>query len=169
MKTVAVIDTTFARVPMGAIARSALRSTGGSFRIVRRTVPGIKDLPVAAVQCFAEGADLVMALGMPGKAEYDRTCAHEASQGLISVGVRVGRPIVEVFVFEGEASTDRTLRTLARNRTVEHAWNAYRLLYRPDDLTRTAGSGARQGFPDVGPAGSPPRNRGFENGIAKYA
>lgn len=169
MKTIGIVDTTFARVAMGSIAQSTLRSTGGNFRTVRRTVPGIKDLPAAVVQLFRQGADLVMALGMPGKAEYDRTCAHEASQGLISAAVQEGRPVIEVFVFEGEARSDKELKLLVRHRTEEHAWNAYRILFHPADLTRSAGTGARQGFADAGPAGSPSRKRGFRNGIAKYA
>ncbi|MCL4325190.1 MAG: riboflavin synthase [Candidatus Thermoplasmatota archaeon] len=169
MKTVGVVDTAFSRVNLGSIAARALRDTGGSIRIQRKTVPGIKDLPVASLTLFREGADLVMALGMPGRAEYDKVCAHEASQGLIAAGLKVERPIVEVFVFEGEVENDRDLSELARRRTEEHALNAYWMLFRPEELSHRAGTGARQGFPDAGPSGSHRRKRGFGNGIAKYA
>ena len=152
MRTIGVIDTTFARVDMGSIAVKALREQGAGFRVVRRTVPGIKDLPVACRQVFQqEGADLVIALGMPGKAEYDKVCAHEASLGLQFASVLSARPIVECFVFEDEAGDPVALEALARRRAEEHALNAFALLFRPHDLARQAGGGLRQGFPDVGP------------------
>lgn len=151
MKRIAVVDTTFARVDMAESAVATLRASGTGFRILRATVPGIKDLPVACRRMFhEERADLCLALGMPGKADYDRTCAHEASLGLIWVGVIEAKPIVECFVFEGEAATDRELDRLARRRAQEHALNAYQMLFRPNDLARSAGSGLRQGFPDAG-------------------
>ena len=153
MKRVGVVDTTFARVDMGAIAVRALEATTSHLKVLRRTGPGIKDLPVAARRLFAEGMDLVMALGMPGRAEYDRVCAHEASQGLMHVGILESRPVIEVFVFEGEASSPRELAFLARRRTEEHAENAYLMLFHPERLTERAGLGLRQGFPDAGPVG----------------
>jgi riboflavin synthase len=151
MKRIAVIDTTFARVDMGRYALEALRSAGTGFTLVRRTVPGIKDLPVACRKAMVEeGADLVLALGMPGAADYDRTCAHEASLGLQLAAVLECRPIVECFVFESEVSDPRDLEALARRRAEEHALNAYSMLFRPEDLVRRAGTGLRQGFPDAG-------------------
>ena len=151
MKRIGVVDTTFARVDMASAAVQELKASGTGFRIVRATVPGIKDLPVACRRLFRdEGVDLCLALGMPGKAEYDRTCAHEASLGLIYAGVLEGKPVVECFVFEGEAASDGELDLLARRRAREHALNAYRLLFRPNDLARRAGRGLRQGFPDAG-------------------
>ncbi len=151
MKRVGVVDTTFARVDMGSIAVRALETTTPHLKIVRRTVPGIKDLPVGARRLFGEGMDLVMALGMPGRAEYDRVCAHEASQGLMTVGILETRPVIEVFVFEGEANTPQELAYLARRRTEEHAENAYLMLFHPERLIGRAGLGLRQGFPDAGP------------------
>jgi riboflavin synthase len=160
MRTVGVVDTTFARVDMGSIAVRALKGYGAPWRLVRQTVPGIKDLPVACRRLFHDsGADLVMALGMPGKAEYDRTCAHEASQGLIQVAILERKPILEVFVFEGEARDDEELIFLARRRTEEHAENAYLMLFHPERLIARAGQGLRQGFADAGPAGTPSRRR----------
>lgn len=153
MKTVVVVDTTFSRVDMGTVAVKALKSLGSGFRVVRRTVPGIKDLPVACRRAIRDDrADLVMALGMPGKAEYDKVCAHEASQGIMQVGILETTPILEVFVFEGEAHDPRELDRLARRRAEEHAENAYLLLFHPDRLIDRAGTGQRQGFADAGPA-----------------
>src|SRR5579863_8003141 len=111
MKRIGIADTTFARVDMADAATRALQGAGHGFRIHRRTVPGIKDLPVACRQLFVhEHVDLCIALGMPGKAEYDKTCAHEASLGLMFAGVMEAKPIVECFVFEGEAGTPRSSR-----------------------------------------------------------
>lgn len=152
MKRIGVADTTFARVDMASAAVRTLKAQGTGFTVVRRTVPGIKDLPVACRRLFSEdGADLCLALGMPGKAEYDRTCAHEASLGLLFAGVLEGKPIVECFVFEGEADDARALDALARRRAEEHAANAYAMLFRPQTLARAAGGGLRQGFADAGP------------------
>lgn len=136
---------------MAAAAVRTLQGTGTGFRIVRRTVPGIKDLPVACRQLFVhDRADLCLAFGMPGKAEYDKTCAHEASLGLMYAGVLEAKPIVECFVFEAEAPAGRELEALATRRAEEHALNAYALLFRPQDLARRAAQGLRQGFRDVG-------------------
>ncbi len=150
MKRIGVVDTTFARVDMADYAVRALKSRGTGFKVVRDTVPGIKDLPVACRRLFLDGADLCLALGMPGKAEYDKTCAHEASLGLIFASVLEAKPVVECFVFEGEASGPKELHALARRRAEEHALNAYAMLFRPSELARHAGTGLRQGFPDVG-------------------
>ncbi len=151
MKKIGVVDTTFARVDMAEYAVRALKGRGTGFKVVRATVPGIKDLPVACRQLFLDGVDLCLALGMPGKAEYDKTCAHEASLGLMFTSVLAAKPVVECFVFEGEASGPKELATLARRRAEEHALNAYTMLFRPRDLARHAGEGLRQGFPDAGP------------------
>jgi len=151
VRKIGVVDTTFARVDMASYAVRALKGRGTGFKLLRATVPGIKDLPVACRQMFLDGADLCLALGMPGKAEYDKTCAHEASLGLMFTSVLAAKPVVECFVFEGEASGPKELATLARKRAEEHALNAYAMLFRPRDLARRAGEGLRQGFPDVGP------------------
>ena len=151
MKKIGVVDTTFARVDMASYAVRALQSRGTGFKVLRATVPGIKDLPVACRRMFQDGADLCLALGMPGAAEYDKTCAHEASLGLLFASVLEAKPVVECFVFEGEASGPRELHELAQRRAEEHALNAYSLLFRPRDLARHAGEGLRQGFVDAGP------------------
>lgn len=152
MKRIGVVDTTFSRTDMGLFAVDELKKTGTGFKIERRTVPGVKDLPVAAKKLFDEdGCDIVIALGMPGKEEIDKICAHEASTGLIQVQLMTNKHIVEVFVHEDEAKDEKELVRLAERRAREHAVNAYDLLFRPERLVRNAGKGLRQGFEDVGP------------------
>jgi riboflavin synthase len=152
VKKIGVADTTFARVDLARYAIRALGARGTGFRIVRRTVPGIKDLPVACRQLFVDDeVDLCLAFGMPGKAAYDKTCAHEASLGMMFAGVLAAKPIVECFVFEDEADGPKELEELARRRAEEHGLNAYALLFRPQDLERHRGEGLRQGFADAGP------------------
>ena len=149
---IGVVDTTFARVNMGSIAVDELKKHA-SVGIERVTVPGIKDLPVACKKLIEERkCDIVMALGMPGGKEKDRMCAHEASMGLITCQLMTNTHIVEVFVHEDEAKDDRELAWLAESRTREHAENAIKMVLHPKELTRQAGTGQRQGFPDAGPA-----------------
>lgn len=47
MKIIGIADTTFARYDMGHSAIDELQHAGTGFKIVRCTVPGVKDLPVA--------------------------------------------------------------------------------------------------------------------------
>ena len=150
MKRIGIADTTFARSDMAKAAISAIKKEA-SVEIVRYTVPGIKDLPVAAKKLLEEEkCDIVIALGMPGAADKDKMCAHEASQGLITAQLMTNKHIIEVFVHEDEAPDDRTLGWLAERRSVEHAQNAIRLLFHPENLTRLAGTGQRQGYEDAG-------------------
>ena len=149
---IGIADTTFARVDMGKFAVNELRKHA-SISVERYTVPGVKDLPVACKILLEErGCDLVMALGMPGGAEKDRVCAHEASQGIIMAQLMTNKHIIEVFVHEDEAGDGRQLAWLAEQRTREHAVNAVKLLAAPRALAKEAGTGQRQGFPDAGPA-----------------
>jgi len=149
---IGVVDTTFARVNMGGFAVDELKKHA-SVGIERVTVPGIKDLPVACKKIIEERkCDIVMALGMPGGKEKDRMCAHEASMGLITCQLMTNTHIVEVFVHEDEAKDDHELAWLAESRTREHAVNAIKMVLHPKELTREAGTGQRQGFPDAGPA-----------------
>jgi riboflavin synthase len=152
VKRIGVVDTTFARVDMGGFAVDELKKTGTGFKVERRTVPGVKDLPVACKKVIEEtGCDIVIALGMPGKEEIDKVCAHEASTGLIQVQLLTNRHIVEVFVHEDEAKDAKELAWLAERRAREHAVNAYDLVFRPERLAKSAGKGLRQGREDVGP------------------
>ncbi|HIH36675.1 MAG TPA: riboflavin synthase [Methanocellales archaeon] len=145
-----IADTTFARVNMGAIAIEELKKNA-SIRTERYTVPGIKDLPVAAKKLIEEqGCDIVMALGMVGGMPIDKTCAHEASLGLIFVQLMTNKHVIEVFIHEDEAENDKTLAELVDKRTREHALNVIELLLKPKLLVKRAGMGERQGGIDAG-------------------
>lgn len=149
---IGIVDTTFARYDMGKSAIEELKAQGGGFGIIRRTVPGVKDLPVAAKKLIEEeGCELVIALGMPGPKPIDKQCAHEASMGLIQAQLITNKHIIEVFVHEDEAKDEKELAWLADRRAREHAVNAYQLLFKPELLKKNAGKGLRQGFEDVGP------------------
>jgi riboflavin synthase len=151
MKRIGIADTTFARCDMAKAAIRVLKKEA-SLDIVRYTVPGIKDLPVAAKKLLEEEkCEIVMALGMPGAAEKDKMCAHEASSGLITAQLMTNKHIIEVFVHEDEAADEPTLAWLAEQRAAEHAQNVIRLLFYPEKLTRLAGTGQRQGYEDAGP------------------
>jgi riboflavin synthase len=152
MKRIGLADTTFARFDMAKSAIDELNSQATGFEIVRYTVPGIKDLPVACKKLFTEkNCDIVMALGMPGPEPIDKQCAHEASLGLIHTQLMCNKHIIEVFVHEDEAKSSKELMWLADRRTREHALNVIELLFRPENLTKKAGKGLREGFEDVGP------------------
>jgi riboflavin synthase len=152
MRLIGIVDTTFARTDMGGAALDELGKLGTGFRTIRRTVPGIKDLPVAAKKLIEEEkCDIVIALGMPGSKPTDKQCAHEASTGLIAAQLMTNHHIIEVFVHEDEAADAKTLAWLMDKRAREHAANAYNLLFRPEVLVRNAGRGLRQGYEDVGP------------------
>jgi len=154
VKRIGVADTTFARVDMGGHTVDQLKRTGTGFKVERYTVPGVKDLPVAAKRLIEErGCDIVIALGMPGPEQIDKMCAHEASTGLIQVQLMTSKHVIEVFVHEDEAKDEKQLAWLAERRAREHAVNAFDLLFRPARLERNAGKGLRQGFDDAGPAG----------------
>ena len=151
MKIIGIVDTTFSRVDMGKAAIDELKNTGTGFRIERYTVPGVKDLPVACKKLFEEkNCDIVMALGMPGPKDIDKVCAHEASTGLIQVQILTNKHIIEVFVHMDEAKDEKELLLLAENRAREHAINTYDLIFRPERMTKNAGTGQRQGFADQG-------------------
>lgn len=150
MYRVGIVDTTFARYDMASVAMEELKNLC-TVRFERRTVPGIKNLPVECKRLLDEGCDVVMAFGMPGAAPIDKQCAHEASLGLIWVQLLTNKHVIEVFVFEDEASSDEELAELADRRAREHAVNLYRLLFKPEELTKLAGTGQREGLPDAGP------------------
>ncbi len=150
MKKVGVADTTFARYDLGAAAIDELRKNA-SVKIERYTVPGIKDLPVASKKLIEErGCDIVMALGMPGAADIDKQCAHEASTGIIAAQLLTSTHIIEVFVYEDEIKGEKELAWLADRRAREHAQNAIKMLFKPQEMEREAGMGKREGFEDAG-------------------
>ncbi len=152
MIKVGICDTTFARYDMGGAAIDEIKKHATGIKIIRRTVPGIKDLPVACKKLIEEeGCEMVMALGMPGPEDKDKVCAHEASTGLIQAQLMTNTHILEVFVHEDEEDDPEDLKVLADNRAREHAQNLIMMLFRPERLTRDAGMGMREGKPDVGP------------------
>jgi riboflavin synthase len=155
LKIIGVVDTTFARYDMGRAAIDELRSNGIGFTISRYTVPGIKDIPVACEILFKEGADIIIALGMPGKMPVDKISAQTASNGIMLVQTKWGRHIIEVFVHEDEAKDEKELAWLMEMRSREHARNVLILLFNREKMTENAGGGLRQGFPDVGSLEAP--------------
>ena len=155
MDRIGVVDTMFARYDMGAEALDELASCPGhgtTFEVVRRTVPGFKDLAVAAKRMIEQdGCRIVVAIGMPGRAPIDKTCAHEASTGIMQAQLMTTTPILEVFVHEDEDDDPARLAEVCRNRARKHARNAYWMVYEPEQLVRRAGRGIRQGYDDAGP------------------
>lgn len=168
---IGIVDTTFSRVDMGRVAVDTLENHApGRVTAKRVVVPGVKDLPAAVRRFFDEGADLVIACGMVGPEEVDKTCGHEAGMGLMWLRAMLGKPVLEVFVHMDEPfprnadhtyrrpatddeklKYDKELAFLARERTREHALNAIWMLLEPDELWRRAGTGQRQGYEDEGP------------------
>ncbi|HLH28154.1 MAG TPA: riboflavin synthase [Acidimicrobiales bacterium] len=155
MDRIGVADTMFARYDMGSEAVAELESCPGHgerFEIVRRTVPGFKDLGVACKRLVEqERCAIVVALGMPGRAPIDQVCAHEASQGIMLAQLLTSTHVLEVFVHEGEEDDPAALAKVCVDRARKHARNAYWMLYEPDQLARRAGQGIRQGYEDAGP------------------
>lgn len=154
MDRIGVVDTMFASIDMGSIAEhqlAELEGFGERFEVVRRTVPGFKDLAVAARRLIdRDGCSVVVACGMPGGADLDEACAHEASQGIMMAQVLTGVHILEVFVHSREEADPGRFAQLCHNRVASHAVNAYWLLYAPEELRKRAGQGVRQGGEDVG-------------------
>lgn len=150
MRRVGMVDTTFARHDMAKAAMDELKQLC-VVKFERRTVPGIKDLPVEAKRLLDEGCELAMAFGMPGAKPIDKQCAHEASSGLIMAQLLTNKHVIEVFVYEDEVPSGKELAELADRRAREHARNVYRLLFKPEELTKLAGTGQREGAPDAGP------------------
>ena len=152
MKKIGIVDTTFARFDMGKSAIDELKSIGSGYKILRYTVPGIKDLPVGCKKMFDEkNCDIVMALGMPGAQPIDKQCAHEASTALIQTQLMCNKHIIEVFVHEEEGENEKELAWLADRRAREHSVNVYDLLFKTEKLVKNAGNGLREVFKDAGP------------------
>jgi riboflavin synthase len=151
LKKVGIADTTFARYDMAADAIDELKKNSTRLKIIKVTVPGIKDLAVACKKLIEEeGCDICMALGMPGPDPKDKITAQVASQGIVKAQLMTNVHILEVFVHEDEA-TGKELAKLCRNRSREHAQNLIRMVFRPEKMTQRAGTGQREGFEDAGP------------------
>ncbi len=154
--TIGVVDTTFSSVNMGRIAIDELKKSHPRVRIIRRTVPGFKDLAVECQRLLKNKCDIALALGMVGKAPIDSQCAHEASIGIQMAKMNTNKHVIEVFVHMNEAvrkdgSLDESdFLALTEDRVRKHAHNAVWLVSNPEKLVERAGSGRRQGRKDVG-------------------
>lgn len=148
---IGIADTTFARVDMARFAINTIKKNSAA-ELVRYTVPGFKDLPVACKRLIEQNkCDIVIAFGMAGKKPIDKQCAHEASMGLQTAQLLTNKHILEVFVHMDEAKTEKEIYNIAKNRAEKHALNALALLKGKTELTKYAGMGRRQGKKDEGP------------------
>ncbi|MAG17895.1 MAG: riboflavin synthase [Candidatus Diapherotrites archaeon] len=150
MKTkIAIVDTMFARGDMGKVAIETMeknaKENNWEIEIMKKTVPGIKDIPVALLNLLEQGCQAGIALGMPGAAKVDKTCAHEASLGIQEVQLMTRKTVLEVFVHEDEAKDDKDLAEIMHNRASKHALNLLWVIFKPEELEKRAGSGERQG------------------------
>lgn len=151
MYYIGVVDTTFARVNMAEIAIEVILRHISNAKIIRYTVPGIKDVPVAAKKVL-EKADIAITFGWVGPKPVDKYSYLAASIGLILVQILTGKHIIDVTVHEDEAESEEELYKIAVDRARKHALNLVTLLLRGGEgLTRYAGQGLRQGAPNVGP------------------
>ena len=147
-----MVDTTFARVDMGSVAEGVLRDLLPDYRVVRYTVPGIKDIPGAARRLIDMGCDGVITLGWVGASQVDKYSYIAMSVGLVMLSVLTGKIIIDVTVHEDEAEDPRELKEIAINRARAHAENLAKLLRGGGEALRPlAGQGVRQGRPSVGP------------------
>jgi len=151
MAKIGIVDTMFARVDMGAMAIDEIRKNFPGAEVVRRTVPGVKDLPVECKRLLDSGCDSCMAIGMVGGAPVDQVCAHEASMGIQQVKLLTNKHVIEVFVHENEAWSGKEFYEICENRVRKHSHNAVLLVTDPQKLTEYAGKGMRQGKEDEGP------------------
>lgn len=146
---IAVVDTMFARGDMGQIAIETLEKEalkeGWGIEIVRRTVPGIKDSPLALLNLLEQGCYAGIVLGSPGKEAIDKQCGHEASLGIQKAQLMTNKIVLEVFVHEDEGKDSQELASIMKNRAEKHAINLLWLLFKPEELTKRKGSGERQG------------------------
>jgi len=147
---IGIADTNFARVDMASFALSVIKKNS-NYGVERYTVPGMKDLPVACKILFEKyHCDITLALGMAGPKPIDKQCSHEASLGIQMAQIATNRHILEIFVHEDEADTEKELFEIAKDRTEKHTFNALTLLEGKEALTKYAGMGKRQGKEDRG-------------------
>lgn len=152
MKCVGIVDTTFARVDMARYVLEILERELPGYRLVRHTVPGIKDVPAAARRLLDMGCEAVITLGWVGAGLVDKYSYLASSIGLVMLGVTTGKIIIDVTVHEDEAEKPEELKRIAIERAKAHAENLVALIKGGlQALTPKAGMGVRQGYPDVGP------------------
>jgi riboflavin synthase len=153
MIKVGIVDTTFARVDMGKIAEETLKEELPNARIIRYTVPGIKDIPVAAKKLLEEEeCDGVITLGWVGKTLTDKLSYAVSSMALQLVQLSARKHVIDVTVHEDEADSDEKLKEIAIDRSRKHARNLAILIRDGGGgLRKYAGKGLRQGSKNVGP------------------
>ncbi len=152
MYRIGIVDTTFSRVNMAKIVIDELRNNLSNVQIIRYTVPGIKDIPVAAKKLIEEhNCDIVITLGWVGKTQTDKYSYLASSMGIILVQLLTNKHVIDVTVHEDEAENPEELLQIAIDRARKHAHNLIALLRGKESLSRWAGMGRRQGGPDVGP------------------
>lgn len=148
---IGVVDTMFARADMGGFVCDELARKYPQATVIRRTVPGFKDLAVEALLLLEKGkCDIAIACGMAGRATVDSMCAHEASTAIANAQLLARKHIIEVFVHENERGKERELLALCEDRCRKHAVNAANMIICPGELVKHAGSGKRQGSEDAG-------------------
>lgn len=150
---IGVVDTTFSRVDMARHAIEAIKEAAPEAEIVRYTVPGIKDVPVAALKLLEdEGCDGVITLGWVGGSLTDKLSYVVTSMSLQLVQLRTKKHVIDVTVHEDEAESPAELREIAIDRARKHALNLVALLRGGGEALRPyAGKGLRQGRIHEGP------------------
>ncbi|MEM0355301.1 MAG: riboflavin synthase [Desulfurococcaceae archaeon] len=153
MTRIGVVDTTFARVDMAKYVIRILENEIPGVEIIRYTVPGLKDIPVATRKLLIdEKCDGAITLGWVGADLTDKFTYLATSIGLIILQILTGKHVIDVTVHEDEAKDEKELYDIAIDRAVKHALNLVNLLkYGREALSKFAGKGLRQGKPDVGP------------------
>lgn len=153
MTRIGVVDTTFARVDMAKYVIRILEREIPGVEIIRYTVPGLKDIPVATRKLLIdEKCDGAITLGWVGADLTDKFTYLATSIGLIILQILTGKHVIDVTVHEDEARDEKELYDIAIDRAVKHALNLVNLLkYGREALSKFAGKGLRQGKPDVGP------------------
>ena len=153
MLRIGVADTTFARVDMAKYVIKVLEEHLPNAEIIRYTVPGIKDLPIAAKKLIDEyKCDIVITLGWVGSSNIDKLSYLVSSIGLTMVQLLTNKHVIDVTVHEDEAKSEEELLEIAIDRAKKHALNVVKLITGGREaLTPYAGKGLRQGKPDVGP------------------
>ena len=151
---IAVVDTMFARGDMGKVGIETMKKISNEnnwkIEILRKTVPGVKDIPVALLNLLEQGCKAGIVFGMPGKEAVDKTCSHEASLGIQQVQLMTRKTVLEVFVHEEEGKDANDLADVMHNRASKHGINLIWMLFKPEELEKRAGSGERQGRENAG-------------------
>jgi len=152
MTKICIVDTTFARVDMAKHAIEVLKNLMPDALIIRRTVPGLKDIAIEIKRLMElEECDAGMVFGWVGRELVDKISYAAYSLAIQLVQIMINKHIIDVTVHEDEAVDEHELYRIAIDRAKKHAENLYYLLRRPEILVSYAGTGRRQGYPDVGP------------------